>query len=105
MEKLEFPRVGEQMYHQVLDNGLHIFVVPKPGFQKSYAFFATNYGGMDMKFKLDGHSGGGGPLSGAQDVRHQGGQRPPGAGGQRRLPQCLHQQRHHRLLFREHREI
>ena len=33
MEKLEFPRVGEQMYHQVLDNGLHIFVVPKPGFQ------------------------------------------------------------------------
>ena len=54
MEKLEFPRVGEQMYHQVLDNGLHIFVVPKPGFQKSYAFFATNYGGMDMKFKLDG---------------------------------------------------
>ena len=42
------------MYHQVLDNGLHIFVVPKPGFQKSYAFFATNYGGMDMKFKLDG---------------------------------------------------
>ena len=54
MEKLEFPRVGEQMYHQVLDNGLHIFVVPKPSFQKSYAFFATNYGGMDMKFKLDG---------------------------------------------------
>ena len=54
MEKLEFPRVGEQMYHQVLDNGLHIFVVPKPGFQKSYAFFATNYGGMDMKFCLDG---------------------------------------------------
>ena len=50
MEKLEFPRVGEQMYHQVLDNGLHIFVVPKPGFQKSYAFFATNYGGMDMMF-------------------------------------------------------
>ena len=36
-----------------------------------------------------GHSGGGGPLSGAQDVRHQGGQRPPGAGGQRRLPNAF----------------
>ena len=26
----------------------------KPDFQKSYAFFATDYGGMDMKFQLDG---------------------------------------------------
>ena len=26
----------------------------RPEFQKSYAFFATNYGGMDMKFRLDG---------------------------------------------------
>lgn len=54
MEKLDFPRIGERMCHQVLDNGLHVFVALKPGFQKSYAFFAANYGGMDMKFKLDG---------------------------------------------------
>ena len=27
---------------------------PKPAFQKGYAFFATNYGGMDMRFCLDG---------------------------------------------------
>ena len=54
MEKLEFTRVGEQMYHQVLENGLNVFVFPKPEFQKGYAFFATNYGGMDMKFILDG---------------------------------------------------
>jgi len=54
MEKLEFTRVGEQMYHQVLENGLNVFVFPKPEFQKGYAFFATNYGGMDMRFCLDG---------------------------------------------------
>ena len=54
MEKLEFARVGETMYREKLDNGLTVFVFPKPEFQKGYAFFATNYGGMDMRFCLDG---------------------------------------------------
>ena len=54
MERIEFSTVGEQMYHEKLDNGLNVFVFPKPGFQKGYAFFATNYGGMDMRFCLDG---------------------------------------------------
>ncbi len=54
MKKLEFPRVDETLYQEVLPNGLTIFVCPKPDFQKSYAFFATNYGGMDMRFGLDG---------------------------------------------------
>ena len=31
-----------------------MYVDVKPDFQKSYAFFATDYGGMDMKFQLDG---------------------------------------------------
>ena len=43
MEKLDFSQVGEQMYHEKLENGLNVFVFPKPGFQKGYAFFATNY--------------------------------------------------------------
>ena len=54
MEKKEFPQIGEQLFHAVLNNGLHIYVDPKPDFQKSYAFFATNYGGMDMRFQMDG---------------------------------------------------
>lgn len=54
MQQQNFSRIGEKMYHQVLENGLHVFVIPKPEFQKSYAFFATNYGGMDMRFRLDG---------------------------------------------------
>ena len=32
----------------------HLDVYKRQEFQKSYAFFATNYGGMDMKFHLDG---------------------------------------------------
>lgn len=54
MVNKEYPKIGEQVIHAELENGLHIYVTPKPDFQKSYAFFATNYGGMDMKFKLDG---------------------------------------------------
>ena len=54
MEKCSFARVGETMYHGKLENGLNVFVFPKPDFQKGYAFFATNYGGMDMRFFLDG---------------------------------------------------
>ena len=54
MEKIRFPRVGEEMYHEKLENGLNVFVFPKAGFQKGYAFFATNYGGNDTRFCLDG---------------------------------------------------
>ena len=54
MEKLEFAKAGESMYHEKLENGLNVFVFPKPEFQKGYAFFATNYGGMDMRFCLNG---------------------------------------------------
>ncbi len=54
MEKMEFARVGERMYCEKLENGLNVFVFPKPEFQKGYAFFATNYGGMDMRFCLNG---------------------------------------------------
>ncbi|MGM9607722.1 MAG: EF-P 5-aminopentanol modification-associated protein YfmH [Oscillospiraceae bacterium] len=54
MEEKKYPRVGETLYHEVLENGLHIYVDPKPEFGKYYAFFATNYGGMDVRFQLDG---------------------------------------------------
>ena len=49
MLKTEYPRIGETVL-----NGLRVTVVPKPGYRKRYAFFTTRYGGMDMKFQLDG---------------------------------------------------
>ena len=54
MNSTEYPRLGERVFHTQLENGLHIYVDQKKDFQKSYAFFATNYGGIDMRFQLDG---------------------------------------------------
>ena len=54
MNHKEYPRIGERVFSARLDNGLTVYVDVKPDFQKSYAFFATDYGGMDMKFQLDG---------------------------------------------------
>ena len=54
MNRKEYPRMGETVFSARLDNGLTVYVDVKPSFQKSFAFFATDYGGMDMKFQLDG---------------------------------------------------
>lgn len=54
MLKTEYPRIGETVLSETLPNGLRVRVVPKPGFRKRYAFFATRYGGMDMRFCMDG---------------------------------------------------
>lgn len=56
MEKRFYPAVGETVWYTKLPNGLPIYVVPKPEFGKQFAFFAVNYGGMDLRFRLeDGH--------------------------------------------------
>ena len=54
MNRMEYPRMGETVFSARLDNGLTVYVDVKPSFQKSFAFFATDYGGMDMKFQMDG---------------------------------------------------
>ena len=54
MNKLTYPRIGETVLEYTLPNGLRVCVVPKPGYQKKYAFFTTRYGGMDMKFNWGG---------------------------------------------------
>ncbi|MGM9594098.1 MAG: EF-P 5-aminopentanol modification-associated protein YfmH [Candidatus Onthomonas sp.] len=52
MEQRTFPRLGEVCYYERLDNGLSIYVVPKPGYSKCHAVFAVSYGGMDRRFDL-----------------------------------------------------
>ena len=49
-----YPRIGETVIEATLDNGLKLFIVPKPKHRKKYAFFATRYGGMDMQFIRNG---------------------------------------------------
>ena len=50
----EYPRLGEKIYRHRLSNGLEVVVASKPRHARSYAFFATRYGGMDLRFQLDG---------------------------------------------------
>ncbi len=54
MNRTDYPRIGETVLSETLENGLRVVVVPKKGYRKRYAFFATRYGGMDMRFKLGG---------------------------------------------------
>ena len=54
MKQKFYERIGESVYSERLPNGLEIRVVPKPGYVKKYAFFATRYGGMDTRFCLNG---------------------------------------------------
>ena len=50
-----YPRIGEEViWVTTLPNGLPVCVVPKKGFSRKYALFATRYGGMDMRFRLNG---------------------------------------------------
>lgn len=53
-EKTVYPRIGEEVIWTTLDNGLPVCVVPKKDYLRKYALFATRYGGMDMRFQLNG---------------------------------------------------
>ena len=54
MNAMEYPRLGEKVFRRRLDNGLEVVVVNKPFHAKRYAFFSVRYGGMDLRFRLNG---------------------------------------------------
>ena len=54
MNRHAYPAIGENVYEATLPNGLKILVARKPGFQRSFAMFATNYGGADRRFRCGG---------------------------------------------------
>ena len=54
MERINYPRIGEDLYRAVLPNGLTVLVVPKPGFTRKLAYFATDFGAVHNHFTLDG---------------------------------------------------
>ncbi|MFS0613125.1 EF-P 5-aminopentanol modification-associated protein YfmH [Lederbergia ruris] len=51
MNKVEFTQINETLYHEKLDNGLDVYILPKPGFNKTYVTFTTKYGSIDHHFK------------------------------------------------------
>ena len=54
MEQKRYESLGETVFHTVLENGLHVYVDPRPDYSKQFAFFCTNYGGMNMRFREQG---------------------------------------------------
>jgi len=52
MPPLEYPKLQEKIWHEKLDNGLEVFILPKPGFTKTYATFTTKYGSVDNHFTV-----------------------------------------------------
>lgn len=56
MESIRYEHLQETLYYEVMDNGLHVYILPKPGFQKTYATFATKYGSVDNHFQVEGQA-------------------------------------------------
>ncbi|MCL6548438.1 MAG: insulinase family protein [Alicyclobacillus sp.] len=54
MREFRYDRVRHTVYAEQLDNGLSVYLLPKPGFQQVFAAFSTRYGSVDRTFRLAG---------------------------------------------------
>jgi predicted Zn-dependent peptidase len=50
MEKLFYEQLQEELYYEKMTNGLDVYILPKKGFNKTYATFTTKYGSIDNQF-------------------------------------------------------
>ncbi|WP_369670574.1 EF-P 5-aminopentanol modification-associated protein YfmH [Enterococcus lactis] len=50
MNKTEYEQINETLYHEVLPNGLSVYLLPKNDYHKTYGLFSTNYGSIDNEF-------------------------------------------------------
>lgn len=56
MRTLEFERIREKIIQADHQSGLKVFVIPKRGYNKVFATFATNYGSTDNTFIAPGET-------------------------------------------------
>ena len=56
MKIIENSKVKEKLYIEKMENGLTVMFVPKPGIQKKYMIWGTNYGSNDNKFIVPGET-------------------------------------------------
>ncbi|NTR67877.1 insulinase family protein [Enterococcus faecium] len=50
MNKTEYEQINETLYHEVLPNGLTVYLLPKNDYHKTYGLFSTKYGSIDNEF-------------------------------------------------------
>ena len=56
MKELHFKQLDEKLYHEKLENGLEVYILPKKGFSKTFVTFTTKYGSIDRTFVPNGQS-------------------------------------------------
>jgi predicted Zn-dependent peptidase len=54
MEKITFNQLQEELFYEKMPNGLDVYILPKKGFNKTYATFTTKYGSIDNHFIAKG---------------------------------------------------
>lgn len=50
MEKIYYQTIKETLFHEKLDNGLEVYLLPKVDFEKTYGLFSTKFGSIDTTF-------------------------------------------------------
>lgn len=50
MKTINYQTLQETLYFEEMDNGLHVYLLPKKGFSKTYGLFSTNFGSIDTSF-------------------------------------------------------
>jgi predicted Zn-dependent peptidase len=56
MNKITDSLTGEVIYTKKHESGLNIYIMPRKGYKKGYAVFATKYGSIDSEFIVPGDS-------------------------------------------------
>jgi predicted Zn-dependent peptidase len=56
VKELHFKQIVEKMFHEKMDNGLNVYILPKKGFSKTFVTFTTKYGSIDNTFVPTGES-------------------------------------------------
>lgn len=56
MKTKAYKNYDEELFTEVLDNGLTVNLLPKAGYHKTYAVFTTNFGSLDNQIKVDGQT-------------------------------------------------
>lgn len=56
MNKITDSLTGETLYTKKHESGLDIYIMPRKGYKKGYAVFATKYGSIDSEFVVPGDS-------------------------------------------------
>lgn len=49
-KSIKFDQLQEELFYEKMKNGLDVYVLPKKGFNKTYATFTTKYGSVDNQF-------------------------------------------------------